>query len=162
MWRPDLTAHRLDIPSGTTFNEFEGMGGDDTITGNGNTRITYVSATGGVTVDLAAGTAAGDASVGNGHLHRWSAAPAVRISTTRFLATPTTMCSRARAATICSVVAAATTRSSAAPAPTCFSTARAPTLSPILIGRAVHSTTLKATSLMSSGLVSLASLSFNR
>jgi Ca2+-binding RTX toxin-like protein len=47
-----------------TFNEFEGLGGDDTITGNGNTRITYVSATAGVTVDLAAGTATGDASVG--------------------------------------------------------------------------------------------------
>ena len=40
------------------------MGGNDTITGNGNTRISYVSATGGVTVDLAAGTATGNASVG--------------------------------------------------------------------------------------------------
>ena len=40
------------------------MGGNDTITGNGNTRISYVSATGGVTVDLAAGIATGDASVG--------------------------------------------------------------------------------------------------
>ena len=53
-----------DIPNGTTFNEFEGMGGDDIITGNGNTRITYVSATAGVTIDLAAGTAVGNASVG--------------------------------------------------------------------------------------------------
>src|SRR4029079_10705714 len=31
------------------FNEFEGIGGDDTITGNGNTRIDYVNATDGVT-----------------------------------------------------------------------------------------------------------------
>ena len=53
-----------DIPNGTTFNEFEGLGGNDTITGNGNTRISYVSATDGVTVDLAAGTASGNASVG--------------------------------------------------------------------------------------------------
>ena len=49
----------------TTFNEFDGGGGDDTITGNGNTRLTYINATDGVTVDLDAGTAAGDASVGN-------------------------------------------------------------------------------------------------
>jgi Ca2+-binding RTX toxin-like protein len=49
---------------GATFNEFEGMGGNDTFTGNGNTRISYVSATAGVTVDLAAGTATGNASVG--------------------------------------------------------------------------------------------------
>jgi len=46
------------------FNEFEGTGGNDNIIGNGNTRITFVSATGGVTVDVAAGTATGDASVG--------------------------------------------------------------------------------------------------
>ena len=38
-----------DITSGTSFSEFEGMGGNDTITGNGNTRISYVSATAGVT-----------------------------------------------------------------------------------------------------------------
>jgi Ca2+-binding RTX toxin-like protein len=53
-----------DLPNGTSFNEFEGMAGDDTITGNGNTRISYVSATAGVTVDLAAGTSVGNASVG--------------------------------------------------------------------------------------------------
>ncbi len=47
-----------------TFNEFEGLGGNDTITGNGNTRITFNVATAGVTVDLVAGTAMGDASVG--------------------------------------------------------------------------------------------------
>jgi Ca2+-binding RTX toxin-like protein len=48
----------------TTFNEFEGMGGNDTITGNGNTRIAFYNALDGVTVDLAAnnshGTASGD------------------------------------------------------------------------------------------------------
>ncbi|OQW55470.1 MAG: hypothetical protein A4S14_12520 [Proteobacteria bacterium SG_bin9] len=53
------------------FNEFEGMGGDDTIVGYVNplgqaqTRAAYVNATGSVTVDLQAGTASGDASVGN-------------------------------------------------------------------------------------------------
>ena len=51
--------------SNGTFNDFEGMGGDDAIAGNGNTRVRFLSATDGVTVDLAAGTATGDASVGN-------------------------------------------------------------------------------------------------
>ena len=32
------------------FNEFEGRGGDDIITGNGVTRISYLHATSGVTV----------------------------------------------------------------------------------------------------------------
>jgi Ca2+-binding RTX toxin-like protein len=53
--------------SGAAFNEFEGLGGDDTITGNGNTRVSYDNATAGVTVTLGAngsGTATGDASVG--------------------------------------------------------------------------------------------------
>ena len=48
-----------------TFNQFEGMGGNDTITGNGNTTVEYSNALAGVTVDIAAGTAqstaAGDA-----------------------------------------------------------------------------------------------------
>ena len=48
-----------------TFNEFEGRGGDDTIIGNGDTRISYLHATAGVTVDIAAGTAVGDGSVGH-------------------------------------------------------------------------------------------------
>ena len=48
-----------------TFNDFEGMGGDDIIIGNGNTQLNYTLATGGVTVDLVAGTADGDASVGH-------------------------------------------------------------------------------------------------
>jgi hypothetical protein len=47
------------------FNEFEGMAGDDDIVGNGSTRISFINATGGVAVDLAAGTATGDTSVGN-------------------------------------------------------------------------------------------------
>ena len=34
-------------------NDFEGFGGDDTIIGNGNTRLGFNQATGGVTVDLA-------------------------------------------------------------------------------------------------------------
>src|SRR5262249_44431594 len=54
-----------DIGLPATFNEFEGLGGNDTITGNGNTRISFVNATAGVTVDIAAGTANGDASVGS-------------------------------------------------------------------------------------------------
>ena len=55
--------------SGGTFNQFEGMGGDDTITGNGNTRVDYNFALAAVTVDLAAGTGhstiADNAGVGN-------------------------------------------------------------------------------------------------
>src|SRR5262249_23572947 len=48
-----------------TLNEFEGRGGNDQIIGNTNTRISYLHATGPVTVDLAAGTADGDASDGH-------------------------------------------------------------------------------------------------
>jgi hypothetical protein len=59
------------------FNEFEGRGGDDIITGNGQTRVSYYHATSGVTVTLtegswsvtnpsgAGGEAWGDASVGH-------------------------------------------------------------------------------------------------
>ena len=60
------------------FNEFEGRGGNDDITGNGQTRISYFHATAGVVVHFdasnwnpslhsapgAAGSAIGDASVG--------------------------------------------------------------------------------------------------
>ena len=52
-------------------NSFEGKGGDDFIVGTINvqgqkvTRAEYVNATGAVTVDLAAGTADGDSSVGH-------------------------------------------------------------------------------------------------
>jgi hypothetical protein len=48
----------------SSFNAFEGRGGIDSITGNGGTRLEFTSATSGVTVDLAAGVATGDASVG--------------------------------------------------------------------------------------------------
>ena len=47
--------------SGAALNEFEGMGGDDTITGNGNTRVSYLFALTGVTVDIQAGTGHGTA-----------------------------------------------------------------------------------------------------
>ena len=39
-----------------TFNEFTGGGGNDTIVGNGATRLSYNNATAGVTVDIALGT----------------------------------------------------------------------------------------------------------
>jgi len=48
-----------------TFNEFEGNAGNDTIIGNGNTRIAFYNAQAGVTVDLTAGTSTGDSSVGS-------------------------------------------------------------------------------------------------
>lgn len=47
-----------------TFNQFQGMGGNDTIIGNGNTQLWFGNATGGVTVNLVTGVATGDASVG--------------------------------------------------------------------------------------------------
>ena len=47
------------------FVEFEGRGGNDSVVGNSSTRITYRSADAGVVVDLAAGTATGDLSVGS-------------------------------------------------------------------------------------------------
>ena len=53
-----------NVGNNGTFNEFEGMGGNDIITGNGNTRILYWNATAAVNVDIAAGTAVGDGSVG--------------------------------------------------------------------------------------------------
>ena len=49
---------------GGSLNEFEGMGGNDMITGSGDTRISFVNASGSVTVDIAAGTAIGNGSVG--------------------------------------------------------------------------------------------------
>ncbi|MBL4720159.1 MAG: hypothetical protein JKY20_03380, partial [Alphaproteobacteria bacterium] len=59
-----FSADELHVGNFRSFNSFEGRGGDDTITGNGFTRISYRQATSGVTVDLDAGTAIGDASVG--------------------------------------------------------------------------------------------------
>lgn len=52
----------------TSFNEFEGGGGNDTVIGNGNTRVAFHHATAGVVVKLGAdgsGVADGDASVGH-------------------------------------------------------------------------------------------------
>ncbi|WP_036055067.1 VCBS domain-containing protein, partial [Bradyrhizobium sp. URHD0069] len=40
-----------------TFNEFEGMDGDDFISGNGNTKVAFYNALAGVTVNLATGSA---------------------------------------------------------------------------------------------------------
>ncbi|WP_298241353.1 VCBS domain-containing protein [uncultured Bradyrhizobium sp.] len=53
-----------NVGNNGTFNQFEGLGGDDVITGNGNTRLIFVNATGGVTINLAGGTATGDGSTG--------------------------------------------------------------------------------------------------
>ena len=53
--------------SNGSFNQFEGLGGDDTITGNSNTRVLYSNATSGVTITIGAGgagSASGDGSVG--------------------------------------------------------------------------------------------------
>ena len=57
-------AGALDVGNNGSFNQFEGLGGNDVITGNGNTRVFYGNATAAVTVNLASGTATGDASVG--------------------------------------------------------------------------------------------------
>jgi Ca2+-binding RTX toxin-like protein len=52
----------LNVGNNGTFNEIEGGGGNDTITGNGNTRVAFYHALDGVTVDLGAGTSHGTAS----------------------------------------------------------------------------------------------------
>jgi Ca2+-binding RTX toxin-like protein len=57
-------AGSVNVGSNGTLNEFEGHAGNDTIIGNGNTRIAFYNAQAGVTVDLAVGTASGNASVG--------------------------------------------------------------------------------------------------
>lgn len=54
-----------NIGNNGTFNQFEGLGGDDVITGNGNTRLIFANATSGVTINLAGGTATGNGSTGN-------------------------------------------------------------------------------------------------
>ena len=59
----------LNVSSSSgTFNQFEGLGGNDQITGNGNTRAIYANAAAGVTITIGAGgagsaqgTEAGDA-----------------------------------------------------------------------------------------------------
>ena len=62
---PDTGLPYANVGSFGTFNQFEGLAGDDSIIGNGNTRLIYTNATDGVTVDLVAGIASGDASVGD-------------------------------------------------------------------------------------------------
>src|SRR4029077_3235771 len=54
----------FNVGNNGTFNEFEGMGGSDTVTGNFNTRLTHTNSTGSVVVDLNAHTASGSA-IGN-------------------------------------------------------------------------------------------------
>ena len=57
-----------DTGVSSSFNEFEGGAGDDTVYGNGNTRVAFTHATGGVVVTLGAegsGTADGNDSVGH-------------------------------------------------------------------------------------------------
>lgn len=66
------TTLAANVGSNGTFNEFEGVAGNDTITGNGNTRLAFYDAREGVTVTFAGytagvgafGTAVGGASVG--------------------------------------------------------------------------------------------------
>ncbi len=60
-----FTGSSTNAGSNGTLNEFEGMAGNDMITGNGNTRVSYSFAREAVSVDLAAGTAVGGASVGS-------------------------------------------------------------------------------------------------
>ena len=59
----------FNVGNNGTFNEFEGMDGDDIVVGNSNTRIMFYNASGAVTVDLLGngtnGFADGDASVGH-------------------------------------------------------------------------------------------------
>jgi len=86
--------------NGAAFNEFEGMSGNDTIVGNGNTRISYQNATGGVTVNLSSpdasqtyltltqtGITTGDSSVGTDRIYRSSSRTSKR---SPLSATPTT------------------------------------------------------------------------
>ena len=56
-----LDAFVNNVGSFGTFNEFEGGGGNDSVVGNGSTRIAFYSASDGVTVDLTAGTSHGAA-----------------------------------------------------------------------------------------------------
>ncbi|MDP3078720.1 VCBS domain-containing protein [Bradyrhizobium sp.] len=60
-----LDAALFNVGNNGTYNQFEGLAGNDTITGNGNTRVIYFNAEAAVTVDIADGTADGDASVGH-------------------------------------------------------------------------------------------------
>jgi Ca2+-binding RTX toxin-like protein len=57
-----LNTSTNDVGDFGTLNEFEGMAGNDTISGNGNTRIAFYNALAGVTVDVNAGTSHSTAS----------------------------------------------------------------------------------------------------
>ena len=64
----NFSSSSTNAGSSGTFNVFVGGGGDDTITGNGNTQVQYFNATSGVLITLGAngsGSASGDSSVGN-------------------------------------------------------------------------------------------------
>ena len=90
------------------FNEFQGLGGNDQITGNGATQLGYYNATSGVTVNMKLGTADGDASVGHDTFAA-STRSAARISAIVSTAMTVTIPSMASVVTICSTAAAVTT-----------------------------------------------------
>ena len=48
-------AGALNIGDNGSFNTFDGGGGDDAVTGNGNTRVQFTNAAAGVTVILGSG-----------------------------------------------------------------------------------------------------------
>ena len=52
MTRAISAAPSTNAGSNGTFNVFVGGGGDDTITGNGNTQVQYFNATSGVLITL--------------------------------------------------------------------------------------------------------------
>ena len=60
----------LNVGDSGTFNQFEGLAGNDIITGNGFTRLLYINATGGVSINLQSGTATGNASRRQRYVHR--------------------------------------------------------------------------------------------
>ena len=104
-----------------TFNEFEGLGGNDQITGNNNTRVSYLQAAAGVTVTFTAlgvgsahGTDPGDVA-GMGPTPS-SAVLTASVARTSMTASPAatirpvrTSCSKAAAAMISSMAAAVLT-----------------------------------------------------
>src|SRR5258708_35007065 len=63
--------------SSGNFNQFEGLGGNDQVTGNGNTRVIYSNATAGVTITIRAG--------GAGSAHRTVAGDAATVGTDTFV-----------------------------------------------------------------------------
>ena len=61
---PSPSANADDAFNGAAFNAFEGLGGNDTVIGNGATHLQFDKASGAITVSLTAGTVTGDGSVG--------------------------------------------------------------------------------------------------